>query len=236
MILRLLKTDFLKIKYKGLWFLSILGPIGVVALQMVNYGFRKDYLFQQTDDHWQQYISLVSSFTPLAIILGIVILTSFMASIEDETNAWKQLIALPISKREVYLSKFTVISCLLLISSLVLLLLTYLYGLTLGLGEDIPYLQIIQHSLLPFFASLPVLGLQLWLALVCKNQAIPTTIGVISVILAYASMSLPDWVIWKWPTLDNEWGEPYINGLLGIAVGIAIYLVGMTDFKRRDVK
>lgn len=236
MILRLLAVDFLKIRRKGLWLLSFIGPIGVIALQMVNYGVRKDYLFSLTNDHWQQYIANVSAFTPLAIILGIVILTSFMASIEDETNAWKQLIALPVSKREVYLSKFTMISCLLFVSSTILLLLTYFYGLTLGLGEDVPYLQIMQYSLLPFFASLPVLGLQLWLATICKNQAIPTTVGVISVICAYSAMYLPDWVIWKWPSLDNQWDQPYLNGLFGIAVGLAIYLIGMTDFKRRDVK
>src|SRR5699024_9124344 len=86
---------------------------------MVNYALRKEYLFQKTDNHWLQYVNLVNSFTPFAIVLGIVILTSIMASIEDETSAWKQLIALPVLKRQVYLSKFTVISCLLLISSIV---------------------------------------------------------------------------------------------------------------------
>src|SRR5699024_6091340 len=205
---------------KGLWFLCLIGPLGVIALQMINYGLRKDYLFQNTDNRWQQYISNVHSFTPLAIILGIVVLTSFMATIEDETNAWKQLFALPVSKQEAYLSKYTVISCLLFISSVILLLFTYFYGITLGLGQDIPYLQIIQYSLLPFFSSLPVLRLQLWLSIVCKNQAIPITIGVLGVILAFLSMHLPDWTIWKWPTLNNDWGLPYINGLLGIFVGL----------------
>jgi len=236
MILQLLKVDFLKIKRKGLWFFSFLGPIGVVSLQMVNYALRKEYLFQKTDNHWLQYVNLVNSFTPFAIVLGIVILTSIMASIEDETSAWKQLIALPVLKRQVYLSKFTVISCLLLISSIVLLFLTYFYGLKLGLGKEVPYLLLLQQSLFPFFASLPVLGLQLWLTIVCKNQAIPITIGVLGVILAYIASGLPDWIIWKWPTLNNQWDQPYINILLCITIGIIIFFLGMIDFQRRDVK
>ena len=120
MIGKLLRADFLKIKRKGLWFLSFLGPFGVIALQMVNYGVRKDYLLNQSDDDWGYFIEYVHSFTPLALVLGIAILTSFMASIENETNAWKQLISLPVSKMSVYLSKFMVLGSLLFVSSLLL--------------------------------------------------------------------------------------------------------------------
>lgn len=236
MILPLIKADFLKIKRKGMWLLCLIGPLGVVALQMVNYGVRKDYLFQQMDDRWLYYILNVNSFTTLAVILGIVILTSFMASIEDETNAWKQLAAMPVSKKTIYLSKFTVIGCILLVSSILLFLFMIGYGLTLGLGEDIPYLRLLEYSFFPFFAALPVLGLQLWAATVSKNQAIPVTMGVIGVIFAFSSPALPDWMIWKWPTLSSEWGHSYINALLGIGFGLLLYLLGMIDFKRRDVK
>ena len=121
MIGKLLRADFLKIKRKGFWFLTFLGPFGVVALQMVNYGVRKDYLLKQSEDDWGYYLLNVSSFTPLALALGIVILTSFMASIENETNSWKQLISLPVSKMNVYLSKFTVLASLLFVSCLLLL-------------------------------------------------------------------------------------------------------------------
>lgn len=143
MITHLIRAEWLKIKRKGLWLLAILGPVGVIALQMVNYGVRKDYLLAQSDDDWGYYLSNVGGFTPLALILGLVILTSFMASIENETNAWKQWIALPISKMKVYISKFVIVAILLLISSCTLAVLTLLYGNTLGLGDDIPYLSLI---------------------------------------------------------------------------------------------
>ncbi|MFC4402210.1 ABC transporter permease [Gracilibacillus xinjiangensis] len=236
MMLRLLSVDFLKIKRKGLWFLVVLGPVGVVALQMVNYGVRKDYLLQQSENDWQYYMLNIMTFTPLAIVLGIVILTSFMASIENETNAWKQLIALPVSKLSVYLSKFTVITFLLFISSILLMIFTLCYGMTLGLGESIPYLGLLKYSFFPFLAALPVLALQLWFATVSNNQAIPVTIGVIGVIFAYSAFVLPDWMIWKWPALMNEWDKPVVNVILGVGFGFLLYLIGMFDFKRRDVK
>ncbi|MGM8216745.1 ABC transporter permease [Bacillaceae bacterium W0354] len=236
MMKNLLVTEFLKIKRKGFWFLTVLGPFGVVALQMVNYGYRKEYLLRQSDNDWLYYVQNVSGFTPLAVVLGIVILTSFMASIENETNSWKQLIALPISKWSVYLSKFTVLISLFLLSSLLLTIFSLLYGLSLDLGDEIPYLPLIKNSFYPFLAAVPILALQLWVATISQNQAIPTTLGIIGFILTYSSYELPDWLIWKWPLLINEWNEPMINVWLGLVVGMLLYVIGMFDFMRRDVK
>lgn len=236
MIGRLIRVDFLKIKRKGLWFLTFLGPFGVVALQMVNYGVRKDYLLQQSDDDWGYYLLNVHSFTPLALVLGIAILTSFIASIENETNAWKQLIALPVSKMTVYLAKFTVIAYLLLLSSLLLMLFSLAYGIFLDLGESIPYFELLKYSFFPYFAALPILALQLWIATVSQNQGIPITTGILGVILTFSAFTLPDWMIWKWPLLMNQWDEPIMNVVLGIIVAALIYVVGMIDFTRRDVK
>ncbi|MFP3719151.1 ABC transporter permease [Niallia circulans] len=236
MIGKLLRADFLKIKRKGFWFLTFLGPFGVVALQMVNYGVRKDYLLKQSEDDWGYYLLNVSSFTPLALALGIVILTSFMASIENETNSWKQLISLPVSKMNVYLSKFTVLAFFLFLSSVLLMVFTIAFGVFLDLGEQTPFVEIVKYSFYPYFAALPILALQLWIATVSQNQGIPITIGILGVIFVYSAMVLPDWMIWKWPSLTNEWNEPMINVLLGIGVGVLLYIAGMIDFTRRDVK
>ena len=236
MIGKLIKADFLKIKRKGLWFLAFLGPFGVIALQMVNYGVRKDYLLKQSDDDWGYYLANVQSFTPLALVLGIAILTSFIASIENETNAWKQLISLPVSKMSVYVSKFTVLASLLFISSLLVGFFALAYGIFLNLGDEIPYVELLKYSFYPYLAALPVLALQLWIASVSQNQGIPITTGVLGVIFAYSAFVLPDWMIWKWPSLMNEWDDPIINVLLGVGVGLVLYIAGMLDFMRRDVK
>lgn len=236
MIIHLLSSDFLKIKRKAFWFLTFLGPFGVVALQIVNYSFRKNYLLQQSKDDWGFYILNVHSFTPLALVLGITILTSFISSIENETNAWKQLISLPVSKMDVYLSEFSILACLLLVSSLLLMVFSLMYGVFLDLGKVVPFVKLFEYSFYPYFAALPVLALQLWIASVSKNQGIPITLGVLGVIFTFGAVNLPDWFIWKWPLLVNGWNKPLINVLLGIGVGLILYLAGMVDFSRRDVK
>ncbi|MFD1361210.1 ABC transporter permease [Lentibacillus salinarum] len=235
MIGLLLHSEFLKIRRKGFWLLTLIGPLGVVFLQMVNYGVRKDYLLQQSDDDWSHYLANVNMFTPLALVLGIVILTSLMASVENETNAWKQLMALPVSKMAIYLSKFTVIVTLLLVASILLLIFTLGFGMYLDLGDNVPYLEAVKFSFYPVMAALPVLALHLWIALISRHQGVPVTAGVVGVILNYMAYNLPDWLIWKWPALMNGWAEPLTIVSLGIGFGVLLYVAGMIDFARRDV-
>ncbi|MEI3612173.1 ABC transporter permease [Pseudogracilibacillus sp. SO30301A] len=236
MIGKLIITDFMKIKRKGFWFLTFLGPFGVVALQMVNYGVRKEYLFTQSDDRWGYYLMNTSTFTPLAIVLGIAILTSAIASIETETNAWKQLLSLPVPKKTVFISKFFVLASLFLVASILLTIFTLGYGMFLDLGKDIPYVDLIKYSFYPYFAALPILALQLWIAIVSNNQGIPITTGILGTILTYSSFTLPDWMIWKWPALMMEWDDPTIIVMFGFGFGFLIFIIGMIDFVRRDVK
>ena len=236
MIGRQVRAEFLKLKRKGFWLWAILLPFGIVAMQMVNYGFRKEYLLQQSEDDWAYYLANVSNFTPMALILGIVVITSYLSSIEDEHDSWKQVLSLPVSKTVVYLAKSIVLVLLLALSSLLLSIFTWAYGLVLDLGDTIPYSELIKKSSYPYVAAFPIFAIQLWLAVISKNQALPLTVGIVGVILANASDFLPDWAIWKWPSLQNEWNQPGINVMLGFGVGCLMYVISILDFVRRDVK
>ncbi|MEK4248964.1 ABC transporter permease [Paenibacillus sp. FSL W7-1287] len=235
MLSQLLRSEWMKIKRKGLWFLTVLGPLGVVGLTMVNYGVRKDYLLSISDDDWSVYLDSILSLTPLALVLGIVILTSMMASIENQTNAWKQWLALPVNRSSVYLSKYVIATTLLFVSSIILGIGTTLYGLTLGLGDDIPWLRIVQVSFYPWLASQALIAFHLWVAVANNNQGITVSIGVVGVILTFMAFFLPDWFLWKWPTLANDWNNPFINIVLGISAGLLLFIAGMWHFCRKDV-
>lgn len=236
MLSRLLRSEWMKIKRKGLWFLTILGPLGVIGLTMVNYGVRKDYLLSISDDDWQVYLGNILSLTPLALILGIVILTSMMASIENQTNAWKQWLSLPVRRSAVYLSKYLIASCLLLVSSVVLAVGTTLYGISLlGFGDPIPWVKILQISFYPWLASQALIAFHLWIAVANNNQGITVSVGVVGVVTSIVNVLLPDWFMWKWPTLANNWGNPTINVVLGISFGLLLFAVGMVHFCRKDV-
>lgn len=234
---RVMASEFLKIRRKMILFLVFLGPIGVIGLEAVNFGIRYDWLTGvYKNDLWGGLIGEVSMLSIPTVLIGLTILTSMIATIEHQTNAWKQLLALPISKTKVFTAKVLLSLLLLLIACLLLTGGTILLGLLLKFGTDIPFLFLIKMCFFPCLASLPLITLQIWLAITIKNQAIPLTIGIIGAIVGMYSMNFPDWVPWKWPLLLNEWDKPIYSVLAGLVIGILLYFMSLIDFNRRDVK
>lgn len=229
-------SDFLKIKRKMIWFLIFLGPFGVIALEAVNFGLRYDYLTNRYEaDLWGGLVGEASYLAIPALMLGLTIITSMIASIEHQTNAWKQLLALPISKFRVFTGKFLLATVLLFISSTLLFVGIIILGLFLKFGLEIPFLTMLKMVYLPYFAAMPFIAFQIWLSITVKNQAIPLTIGIVSTILSLTSFKFPSWFPWNWLYLES-WGNPLYSALAGLCLGFILYLIGLIDFSRKDVQ
>jgi lantibiotic transport system permease protein len=234
-MLRVLASDFYKIRKKMIWFLVFLGPIGVIALQTVNFGLRYDYLTNlYAGDLWGGVIKNVQFLSIPALLMGTTILASMIANIEHQTHAWKQLLALPISRTSVFTAKFTLTCALLLVSSTLLVIAVVVFGLLLGYGTDIPYGELCSMAYFPFLASMPFIALQVWLSVMVKNQAVPLTIGITSAILTLSGSTIPEWVPVTWPYLSNDLPLYYVSA--GLALGLAVYLFGLMKFITKDVQ
>jgi hypothetical protein len=234
-MLAVLQADLLKIKRKWFWFLVFLGPFGVIALQMVSYGVRYDYLVKGRENLWQDLILNVNMFVTPSLLLGITILASQIATIEHQQSSWKQLLSLPIKRRVVFSSKFLVTFMMLLISCLLLFIGTILLGIGLGFESPIPISAIMKNSFYPLLAGLPILAIHIWLSITFDNQAIPLTVGIFGTVFSMFAYYAPDWVIWKWPLLTGD-QEPIWFVTVGLLVGIFVLIIGMIDFQKRDVK
>jgi len=237
MMLRMLGADLLKLRRKMVWLLVFLGPLGVVGLEAANFFIRYDYLTKRyAANLWQGLIGETQSLSAAALLLGIAILTSMTAGIEHQMNAWKQLLALPIPRRSVFAAKFVVQVLLLTISCATLAIGTIGLGLALGFGWEFELQLILKACFYPFIAALPILALQLWMAITLRNQAIPLMVGIVGTALLLFAFKIPDWLPWKWPLLVNEAGKPEYSVLAGAGTGLVLLLLGVIDFSRRDVK
>lgn len=235
-MLRILLSDFIKMKRKLIWLFIFLGPFDVVALEAVNFGLRYDYLTKMYEkDLWAGLIGESRYLALLALMLGLTLIASMIAGIEHQTNAWKQLLALPVSKWKVFTGKFLLVSILLFASCTLLFGGMILLGIGLKFGMDIPWLALAKMAYFPYLAAMPFIAFQIWLSIIMKNQAIPTTVGIVGTILVMMSFD-SNWFPWKWPSLENSWGNPVYSVLLGIGLGLIIYVFGMLDFGRKDVK
>ncbi|MED3571170.1 ABC transporter permease [Cytobacillus praedii] len=236
-MLSILASDFIKIRRKLIWFLIFLAPFGVVALQAVNFGLRYDYLTKVHEkDLWAGLIGEAGYLAIPALMLGLTLIASMISNIEHQTNAWKQLLALPVSKLRVFTGKFLLTALLLFVSSTFLLLGIIVLGFFLKFGTDVPLLSLLKMAYFPYLAAMPFIALQIWLSITMKNQAIPLVIGIVGTILSLMSFRFPDWMPWKWPSLTNGWNDPLYSVTFGLVCGLAIYLIGLLDFARKDVK
>ncbi|PLS17291.1 permease [Bacillus sp. M6-12] len=236
-MVQILSSDFLKIKRKMIWFLVFLGPIGVIGLEALNFGLRYEYLTDRyKNDLWGGLIGEVRFLSIPALMIGLTIIISMIANVEHQTNSWKQLLALPITKFKVFTSKFLLASILLFVSCTLLFVGTILFGVIIKYGTDIPLVNLLKIIYYPFLAAMPFIALQTWISITFKNQANALTIGILGTVLSLYSISFPDWVPYKWPLLENHWGGPIYSVIAGVLLGLAVYLAGLTDFTRKEVK
>ena len=231
-----LAADFVKIRGKGLWFLVILGPVGMIAMQALNFGIRYDYMMTKyADNLWGVLLENIFMFVPIGLFLGITLVCSLLANVEHHTGSWKQLLALPISRTAVFGAKFALCVILLTFSCILLTTGTLVLGLSLKFETNFPLGDLLRLSFYPFAASLPVLALLLWLCMTFKNQALPITLGVIISITSMFSLSLTEWFPISWPALAYLGSDPkwFIGG--GLLFGAIILLLGTLHFERKDV-
>jgi len=233
---RVFSSDLLKLRRTFVWGLAVLGPVGVIALQAVNFMLRYDWLTKlYAEDLWGGLIDNVKWLGVPALMIGLAIVASMMAGYEHQTNAWKQTLALPISRTAVYTGKIAALLVLLLISCTLLAIGTVLLGVLLGFGADVPVGKILSSSYLPLLAAMPFVSLQVWLSVTMKNQAVPLTIGILGTVFNLYSSSLNEWFPWRWPyLLEGAW-SPFMTVVAGLAVGALLYGVGMNHFRVKDV-
>lgn len=239
MLLRILSAELLKIRRKLLWLLVFAGPLGVVGLQGLSYGLRYDYMVRRAnpDMLWSNLIHNVEALALPALLIGIAIVASMAAGIEHQMNAWKMTLALPVRKRQVFAGKFLLVALLLLCSCVLLAVGTYVTGLALGFRASVPIGELLASSFYPYLAAMPILALQTWLSVTMHNQALPLTVGIVGMIFSmFIGSRVPDWVPYKWPSFVNVWHEPYGAIGAGLALGLVVFLAGMAEFVRKDVK
>ncbi|GGA49552.1 hypothetical protein GCM10010917_38540 [Paenibacillus physcomitrellae] len=236
-MLRALSADFLKIRGKGLWLLIIIAPLGLIAMQALNYGLRYDFMMKSYEGRlWDGLVmDNLFPFVPLALFLGATLVSSLLAGIEHQLSSWKQLLALPISRTAVFSAKYVLSVLLLAVSCLLLTLGAAVFGLALGFPHELPYEDLLTLSFWPLIGSLPLLAFQLWLSLTLKNQALPVFLGIAMSLGSLFTGNLGDYFPLNWPSLALQ-GEHHVLYLgMGTALGLLIALLGLLHFTRKDV-
>ncbi|MBB6634061.1 ABC transporter permease [Cohnella thailandensis] len=234
---RAFSSDLLKIRRKGLWLLAIVAPLGLLAMQALNFGLRYDYFLEQYEDElWEQLLQYMTYFVSMSVLLGCTLVSSLLANVEHGTSSWKQLLALPISRSSVFAAKFALSALLMAFSCVLLAIGTVVFGLSFGFPlSSMPLWDIVRLSFFPYLGAMPFLAFLLSMCIMMRNQAMLITIGVTITIVSLFSTSAPEWLPLNWPLFAYLSDKPFWFAAAGIVTGAAVALMGMIRFERKDV-
>lgn len=226
----ILSAESLKYKRTPFYLAALLYPFIIISAVLLVFMISKENIAENYDNLWNALVITTHFVTIFVVPIAIPVLVSTIINIEHESNSWKTLMSLPLSRSSLYWSKLYKILYFSLISSFILFLGLILIGLTFSFNENVPFMLLLKEATYPFIGSFPIITLQLWLSIRVKNQAFPIAIGVLGAIAGFFLQqmgSIGSWIFWSYPSLLTPIKQSITDGKLNGVVpndGLLMYM------------
>ncbi|MCG7334774.1 ABC transporter permease [Sporosarcina sp. ACRSM] len=172
---KLFQSEFLKLRKSAIWLLIFVSPILSLLLGL-GAG-------TMTDLGEQQWIETLGMMTISHAILFLPLLTgvfsSFICRYEHVGGGWKQLLTMPVSRKNVYIVKVLIVSFLIGLTQLLFVSGLFLIGWLKGFSTDLPWEVIATSVLGGWIACLPLIALQMFVSIAWSSFAAPLAVNVI---------------------------------------------------------
>ena len=246
---RALWAEMLKTKRTLALWLTIIIPLGIVALQFAIVAHRGMHLTGQAVDAWIQFGQQMFLFwVLLALPLFIALETALLGGIEQQGNQWKHLCVLPLPRWTLYAAKYLASMALIGVSMAVLVSLTVLAGYLLqvlrpgtGFADNVPWGRFCSYAGGVYLASWLVISIQTWVGLRWSSFVVPMSVAVAATILGMVIGSLDVAALYPW-SLPMLVSDVFVTGemqwpalLLGSLGGVVIAFLVCLDASHRDV-
>ncbi|MFD1388792.1 ABC transporter permease [Oceanobacillus oncorhynchi subsp. oncorhynchi] len=163
---------------------------------------------------------IMMNFTYAVLFLPLIsgVLASVICRYEHQEGGWKQLLALPVTRGKVFLSKYLLLLLLVFAMQLLYLISIYLVGIIEGITDPFP-MDIVWKTIVGgWMATFPLIALQLWVSIAFKSFAAPFAINVI--------FTLPTVLV-----INSErfgpyypWGQPFLMMNIGGSTGDVFFV------------
>jgi hypothetical protein len=187
MYLRVLQTEFLKIKRSVVLWLTLIYPLGTVFLiSLFLYGDNN-----LPDNPWLTFCKHLNDTASFFIPFYIVLITGYICFNEHKSNTLKHIYAQPISRFNLFIGKISIIFILLFITFILFILLAYLAGFILNFVSSrlpfklnsLPFQHFLTIFTRTYLSCFLIVVFQHWLSFRLKNLVLPIAIGIILIIL-----------------------------------------------------
>nr|WP_072327777.1 MULTISPECIES: ABC transporter permease [unclassified Paenibacillus] len=242
-MLAIIRSEWLKLRKTVIWLLAAVSPLLAGAVALLD--------AERTHDSsaWLVALSVMSA---LHALLFLPLLTGVFAALlcryEHMSGGWKQMLALPVRRSQVFLVKFGFVVLLLAVTQLLFLGLLLLVGMSLGFAFPIPWSELLSSLSGGLLACLPLAALQLGISIAWPNFAAPLAVNAIFTLpnlLIVNSREFGPYYPWAQPMLammpntGEAYGAFHVSAftLYGIILGgLVLFLTsGMIYFSRKAV-
>lgn len=237
----LMAVEWFKQKRTVLPWLVVGGPLLVAGMIFLDFYLRYDYLLQKKGgmNSWAIMLEELWFLWSLFFPAGITLIAALVHTREFSDNAWKHLLALPVSRTALYLCKWLwiwLLSCL-----AVVLLFAYLFvaGVAVGFPEPFAFRLFSSYGYHLSVAALGVASLQHWLSSRFKNPVFPVAIGLAGSIGAFflAQSEAARFIPYAAPLFAMPMNNPdqWIAIAGGVVPGTVMLAAGLAEFYKRDI-
>ncbi|MEK4299576.1 ABC transporter permease [Oceanobacillus sp. FSL W8-0428] len=200
-----INSEWYKLRKSKVLFLLLVAPLIGLFIGLANSSIEIEEI-----NAWHEKLVMMN-FTYAILFLPLIsgVLASVICKYEHQEGGWKQLMALPVTRGKVFLSKYLLLILLMLAMQLMYLVSIYLVGVIEGITDPFP-MDIVWKSIFGgWVATLPLIALQLWVSIAFKSFAAPFAINVI--------FTLPTILV-----INSErfgpyypWGQPFLMMNIG---------------------
>ena len=243
-MLSILQSEWYKIRKSKILPIILTGPlIGMFIGLTSNFGNVEG----EFNEWYLPILSMNLTYALLFLPLITGVLASTICRYEHQAGGWKQLLALPVTRGNIFIAKYIILLILVFLIQLLYLGAIYSVGVIKDFTDPFP-LEIVWKSIIGgWVATFPLVALQLWMSILFKSFAAPFAVNVIFTlpsILAVNSERFGPFYPWAQPfsmmyiggSTDDTFFVPW-EQLLTVVGGsfILFFLGGYIYFQKKTV-
>lgn len=247
---RALAAEALKLKRTLALWMCLIAPGVVVVLYVLQITASTFPASRGTPDPAQAWHILCQSvlglWAFLMLPLFVTLESALLAGLEHGDRQWKHLLALPLPRGAHYLAKLIALALLVALAFLALVALVPIGGWVLtwlkpafGLAGAPPWEFLLRSAGYCYLASLLIVALQCWIAVRWSSFTVAVSVGMSATVMGFLigqSERYGHWYPWSMPMQVLAGKGQWLDFVLvaGVAGGLAVGLLGVLDFRRRE--
>lgn len=172
-MIHLFQAEWFKLRKSNILIILLVSPLlaTMAGLGSSTFSGENQWLFPLMN------MILIHGTLFLPLLTGV--LAAFICRYEHQNGGWKQLFALPVTRGQVFVVKYSLIAMLMGVVQILLLCGLYLVGTIKGISDPFPMIILWKSILGGWLACLPLIALQLWVSLAWSSFAAPLALNVI---------------------------------------------------------